>query len=41
MNNGFTNKVEPTFSPPPMDAPGVVVGFGGKLAPPAAPQPEL
>ena len=41
MNNGFTNKVEPTFSPPPMDTPGVVVGFGGKLAPPAAPQPEL
>jgi hypothetical protein len=34
-------KVEPTFSPPPVETPGVVVGFGGKLAPPPAAQPEI
>ncbi len=33
----YTNKVEPTFE----QYGQVVTGFGGKLAPPQAPQPEL
>ena len=34
----YGNRVEPTFVPQQQN---VVVGYGGKLAPPPAPQPEL
>jgi hypothetical protein len=47
---GMSSRVEPAFSqmgsfggmsPAPVATSGVIMGFGGKLGPPPAPQPEL